>query len=87
MTALDRAKKFLKASKTKTALRILPLALAAASASASTVATANLAMFQSSGGGYTDPISVPEPASIMLLTVGLASTTAYEVFKGRKKKK
>jgi hypothetical protein len=84
MTALDKAKSFLKSSKTRTALKILPFALAAATASASTVATSNLAMFQSSSGGGT---AVPEPASIMLLTAGVAGTAAYKVLKGRKQKK
>jgi hypothetical protein len=84
MTALDKAKSFLKASKTRTALKILPFALAAATASAGTVATANLAMFQSGGG---PPTTVPEPATIMLLTAGVAGTAAYQVLKGRKKKK
>jgi hypothetical protein len=84
MTALDKAKSFLKASKTRSALKILPFALAAASASASTVATTNLAMFQSSGGGGSTS-KVPEPASIMLLTAGVAGTAAYKVLKGKKK--
>jgi hypothetical protein len=85
MTALEKAKSFLKSSKTRTALKILPFALAAATASAGTVATANLAMFQSGGG--TPPPTVPEPASIMLLTAGVAGTAAYKVLKGRNKKK
>ncbi|MBZ5510122.1 MAG: PEP-CTERM sorting domain-containing protein [Acidobacteriia bacterium] len=84
MTALDKAQSFLKSSKTRTALKILPFALAAATASAGTVATTNFAMFQSSGGGGT---TVPEPASIMLLTAGVAGTAAYKVLKGRNKKK
>ena len=84
MTALDKAKSFLKASKTRTALKILPFALAAATASAGTVTTTNLAMFQNGSGGGT---AVPEPASIMLLTAGVAGTAAYKVLKGRKKEK
>ena len=85
MTALDKAKSFLKSSKTRTALKILPFALAAATASAQTLATTNLAMFQTSGGGNLPP-TVPEPASIMLLTAGVAGTAAYKVLRGRKKK-
>lgn len=91
MTALDKARSFLKSSKTRTALKILPFVLAAATASAGTLATANFAMFQASGGGNTTPPTttrkVPEPASIMLLTAGVAGTAAYQVLKGRKKKK
>jgi hypothetical protein len=86
MTALDKAKSFLKSSKTRTALKILPFALAAATASAGTVTTANLAMFQNGSGGGP-PTTVPEPATIMLLTAGVAGTAAYQVLKGRKKKK
>ena len=84
MTALEKAQSFVKSRKTRTALKILPFALAAATASAGTVATTNLAMFQSSGGGGT---TMPEPASIVLLTAGVASTAAYKVLKGRKQKK
>ena len=81
MTALDKAKSFLKSSKTRTALKILPFALAAATANAGTVATTNFAMFQGTGSN-----TVPEPASIMLLTAGVAGTAAYKVLKGKKKK-
>ena len=84
MTALDRAKCFLKSSKTKTALKLLPFALAAGTATAGTLTQTNFGMYlQGYGGGA----AVPEPASIVLLTAGVAGTAAYKVLKGRKKNK
>lgn len=85
MTALDRAKSFLKSGKTKTALKILPFALAAATANAGTLANTNFGMYlHATGGGSSQ---VPEPATFVLLATGVAGPMAYRLVKGRGKTK
>lgn len=87
MTALERAKSFLKSGKTKTALKLLPFALAAATANAGTVATTNFAMFQVCSGSGCPPPAVPEPATMVMLATGVAGPMAYRALKGRGKNK